>query len=155
MVRGVRDLVAAGSVLLGLVAAGIAVGVAAEVTWSVREGLDPVSGKHRCLLESVQKEVDDGQTMTSMRIVYTGEPLHGGGRSTVVAPLITPLGGIVAVNPPSRFSSAISARMPWRARLSSVELSERNRSTATAPMYSLGHAPARIAHVPYAASSSA
>ena len=48
-------------------------GMASDTNWSVREGPDPVSGGQRCLLESAEKTVDDGQTTTSMRVVFTGD----------------------------------------------------------------------------------
>ena len=69
MVKSARYLATA-LALLAVIAAAV---VAADANWFVREGLDPISGERRCLLESSTKEVDDGQTTTSMRIVYTGQ----------------------------------------------------------------------------------
>lgn len=58
---------------LGLVFAPAPVAFAADPSWHVLEGRDPISGEQRCLLKSDEKSVDDGQTTTTVRIVYNGE----------------------------------------------------------------------------------
>jgi hypothetical protein len=41
--------------------------------WQVTQGVDKLSQKSMCLLESASQSVDDGRTTTPMRIVYNGK----------------------------------------------------------------------------------
>ena len=48
------------------------VGRAESVAWHALMAEDPISRQPGCLLESIQQEVDDGQTTTPVKLVYNG-----------------------------------------------------------------------------------
>jgi hypothetical protein len=60
--------------LIALLSTAHLQGQAAEPTnWEVTQGMDKLSQKSMCLLESDSQSVDDGRTTTPMRIVFNGK----------------------------------------------------------------------------------
>lgn len=53
--------------------AWISVHAAEESNWQVTQGVDKLSQQSMCLLESVSQKINDGRTITPIRIIYNGK----------------------------------------------------------------------------------